>query len=116
MTDIALTAVKFASFATLPAGLRASAKLEWSEHERFTVDQLVYRLKAYVYGYQLGEEVHSYPANWIEAVKERWAPAWLLRRWPVQFTDLRFVGWHLYPEIVIQGHKPIRFVTTDRGP
>jgi len=29
-------------------------------------------------------EVH-YPRDWWEAVRERWAPAWWLTRWPVQY-------------------------------
>lgn len=31
----------------------------------------------------------SYPADWWQAVKERWFPAWALRRWPVQRVTLR---------------------------
>lgn len=27
----------------------------------------------------------KWPANWWEAVKERWAPRWCKRRWPVQY-------------------------------
>jgi len=26
-----------------------------------------------------------YPATWVQAFKERWAPAWWLRRWPVGY-------------------------------
>jgi hypothetical protein len=28
------------------------------------------------------------PANWWEAVKERWAPAWFKARWPVQYNEV----------------------------
>lgn len=27
----------------------------------------------------------SYPADWFEAVKERFAPQWVLQRWPVRY-------------------------------
>lgn len=29
------------------------------------------------------------PSDWWEAVKERWLPAWALRRWPVRYTEWR---------------------------
>jgi hypothetical protein len=29
-----------------------------------------------------------WPADWREAVKERWAPAWALKRWPVRYNTL----------------------------
>lgn len=31
-------------------------------------------------------EVATYPADWWEAVKQRWAPLWATRRWPVRMT------------------------------
>jgi len=34
-------------------------------------------------------EIHRrWPANWIEAVKDRWLPRWLKRRWPVRYEYL----------------------------
>jgi hypothetical protein len=39
----------------------------------------------------------KYPANWWEAVKERFAPAWALKRWPVRYRVWEpFV---IYPQI-----------------
>lgn len=29
-------------------------------------------------------EVIEVPTNWLEALKERWLPSWILRRWPVK--------------------------------
>jgi hypothetical protein len=30
-----------------------------------------------------------YPADWWQAVKEKWAPRWFLRRWPVRWAVAR---------------------------
>ena len=32
-----------------------------------------------------GQRIIKYPANWREAIKERWLPAWLKRKWPVKY-------------------------------
>jgi len=31
-------------------------------------------------------ERYKWPRNWKEAVKERWLPAWILKRFPVKYT------------------------------
>ncbi len=41
----------------------------------------------------------KYPADWWQAVKERFAPAWALRHWPVAYTV-----WEpsvIYPDIAL---------------
>jgi hypothetical protein len=45
----------------------------------------------------------EYPSNWKEALKERFAPAWFLRRWPVRKTRIDMEV--LYPEIAIPERK-----------
>lgn len=42
--------------------------------------------------FETGEKLH-YPADWKEAVKEKFAPRWFKRRWPVIYItyDLRQV-------------------------
>lgn len=43
------------------------------------------------------EELTQYPATWWEAVKERWFPAWLKKKCPVQYKTV----WaeHRFPEL-----------------
>jgi hypothetical protein len=44
-----------------------------------------------------------YPADWWQAVKERFAPVWLRKRWPVQHRVWEpFV---IYPEIALPREK-----------
>jgi len=37
---------------------------------------------------QRGLLQRQWPLNWKEAVKERWFPAWMKRRWPVQYAHI----------------------------
>ena len=41
----------------------------------------------------------SYPATWWDAFKERWAPAWFLRRWPASYST--FDAAAFYPAMPI---------------
>ena len=43
------------------------------------------KLRRYVL--TLGEQTVRYPADWREAVKARWAPAWFLKRHPVVYEE-----------------------------
>jgi len=38
-----------------------------------------------------------YPVDWWQAVKERWFPPWLLRRYPVRYKEV--IAVHNFPEL-----------------
>jgi hypothetical protein len=44
----------------------------------------------------------SYPADWREALKERFAPAWALRRWPVRWKVHTVEASTLFPKATIK--------------
>lgn len=46
-----------------------------------------------------------YPANWWEAVWERWAPKWAQERWPVRYTTVDVEL--LFPGLAKAGYGPI---------
>ena len=56
-----------------------------------------------VRGFLLGEKVptrpYHYPADWIQAVKERWAPLWARRRWPVRYATVDWEVSLVYPDL-----------------
>lgn len=53
-----------------------------------------------VYGESnLQEYRFQYPADWWQAVKEHFAPAWFLRRWPVLYTRHHISIDVVYPEL-----------------
>lgn len=62
---------------------------------------MVFKLNAKVAYRELPEI--RYPKNWVEAIKQRWAPEWFLKRYPVKYTvyDAKV----FYPDIVIPDHQ-----------
>lgn len=64
-------------------------------------DELVFGLTARIANKDLGS--FKYPENWWEAVKERWAPKWFLKKYPVSYTV--YTGKVFYPSIAIPDHR-----------
>lgn len=46
-----------------------------------------------------------YPTNWKESFKERWFPAWLLKKYPVKYVEINAQA--LYPKISLPDHSPV---------
>ena len=61
--------------------------------ERFD-DLVVRRLRAYLYGRELGQL--ELPADWWQDFKLRWFPKWALARWPARMRRLNVTA--LFPE------------------
>ena len=59
----------------------------------------------------LGREMESvecrWPADWWQAVKQRWFPKWALRRWPAQEEVRRLTARELYPKVELPDREPI---------
>ena len=57
--------------------------------EDWVADRIIYTLRTYILG--AGEEkvecYERWPTDWLEAFKERWAPRWALKRWPVRYAE-----------------------------
>ena len=76
--------------------------------------ELKIRVKRIVWGLEpVKRHVVSYPANWIEAVKQRFAPKWFTRRWPVKMTEVFASLEETYPEFqqAIPGKQAVMQVT-----
>ena len=73
-------------------------------------DALMVGLRQAIWGEKL--EVIRYPANWLEAVKERFAPEWVKRRRPVLYREIEVRA--LYPRISLPKESPIVHVW-DKG-
>lgn len=57
-------------------------------------------LTALVYGWKEQQpEYIAYPADWWEALKHRWAPAWALELWPIKWKVHRFTFAEWYPNV-----------------
>lgn len=68
-------------------------------HDHAT-NQLHLLMRAFIYGKDHpSKHVVRYPADWWQAVKERFAPVWFRDRYPVQFITVTASLEELYPEI-----------------
>ncbi len=64
--------------------------LDLKVHLDHMARQLVLELRSFVLG-KRAERIdieEKWPADWWQAVKDRWAPAWFLKRYPVQYKTL----------------------------
>lgn len=58
-------------------------------------------VRGYLYGEPGPVKIISYPADWVQAFKQRWFPAWAQRRWPVRLITTTINMMTLYPEFRI---------------
>ena len=73
----------------------------WDGHEwarAAHMDAYIRRASAGLVGKKRTESV-SYPATWWDAVKQRFAPVWFLKRWPAKLTTWTVDAWSLFPEL-----------------
>ena len=72
-----------------------------SVHEEVTsqTEAMVIALTRNVWAEQKPEKFFTYPDGWIEAVKERWAPGWFTKRYPVKFKSVTVTCDIIYPEL-----------------
>lgn len=83
----------------------------WEDHVTL---QLVDTLRLHVYGRNHPQKhVIRYPETWLDAVKERFAPAWLLDLWPARFVTISVSLEEAYPDFepTMGGYPPVLKVT-----
>ncbi len=58
---------------------------------------LAMTLEAHVFAEKPKRVQVSYPANWVEALKDRWLPQWLKTKYPVKLERQTMEARFLYP-------------------
>jgi hypothetical protein len=77
--------------------------------------QLAVEIRQQVYGRQLETITASYPADWWQALKDRWFPAWALKRWPVRLHTITLTITELYPKLAAPGYaESVAFAKCER--
>ena len=68
------------------------------EDVKFVADEITGMIILQVHGYVWAQSLCDYkhPENWKEALKERWFPKWLLKRFPVKYAVLDIK--EIYPD------------------
>lgn len=79
---------------------RLRRTMHWSKEDDRVTGDIIVRARLSIYGKQHPDQhITRFPADWWQALKERFAPAWFRDRWPVQFTEVRATLEELYPDI-----------------
>lgn len=74
-------------------------------------DAILLRFVATLAGEQVALYDESFPATWVDAVKQRWLPVWARKRWPVTMRHIKVDKTTHFPSIEIPQHQPRVFVT-----
>ena len=111
MAEVELENMMFAVMACITKEMAEdfaqSADAEYSMMDDWARDAITLRIKQRIFGKQVLHEVISYPANWKEAFKERWYPAWAKDKWPVMYTTKTFDVRELVPSLNRPGFKSL---------
>jgi len=97
--EIELRANQYISSVSIDRKLLDTCKVDVKDHlVSSACYAMIMSLRAEIYGKDHPEQhVVRYPENWWEAVKERFAPAWFLDKYPVRFTVISASLQELYP-------------------
>lgn len=99
MPETTLDVIELGAQAIVTDRVRDSLKYE-SQYEpslRATTINSFMRLA----GQRFPEKRFEYPSTWWDALKERWYPAWALRRWPAARTVVTWSPKVVYPLIAL---------------
>ena len=61
--------------------------VDFSMHTSFLTDNLVMRVRGFVWAEEIDVVDIRYPRDWWQAFKERWFPRWLRTRYPVEYKE-----------------------------
>ena len=108
MKLVALKAIEgFSPFAEPP-------ELEFSAYCSWSASDLMMRLVQSVWGREVERQECVWPADWWQAFKERWYPAWAKHRWPVEYRRVEIVARELYPKLQISPQMHEVVVAVDK--
>ena len=100
--EVALSLQRFAATCRIP-----QHSFRVSTSQDFDLDALVVKLQCAVWARELDKKMLRFPRDWREAIKERFAPRWVLKRWPVRYAFIDVTAYHSYPELELKGTHPI---------
>ncbi len=85
------------------------------EQVREELDYLILTIRQEIFGQRVQSITEQWPDDWWQAVKERFAPRWFRRYWPVKYHVLSVDVKALYPEICPPKHTPVMHMAILRG-
>lgn len=69
-------------------------------------DNLIIRMSQMAWGEEIETVECKWPANWIEAAKDRWLPLWAKKRWPIRMEQRTLIATAVYPKMKLRIRRP----------
>lgn len=86
MDRITLRRLDFGAYTRISNRMLRDMKMEVGHtNDDFIRDMLTARMKSSLWLRLASQVTVEYPKDWWQAFKERWAPEWAKKRWPVQY-------------------------------
>jgi len=76
----------------------AAAQLDIQSYVDYTGRGIATRFRVAIFEENVGKKLFSYPEDWKQAFKERWFPKWLLKKYPVKYTEITTEAKIWYPD------------------
>jgi hypothetical protein len=97
LTAVELEKIRFGLQTRLSKEI-ANAEVRW--YEDHLTDTIVFEVRGFVWAEKKSAKEFNYefPADWWQAFKARWFPAWAKKRWPVQMQKIHIDVKAIYPE------------------
>jgi len=97
-STVVLEKLKYAIITFVPEAMIDDIRT--SEHVSFIANDFAIQLRGFIWAEEKSaqRQVVTYPLNWWQAFKERWAPKWALKKWPVQYKRVELDVKAIYPE------------------
>ena len=91
-------------------GVKAEARLD------ILTDQIVVGVRGFVLGRTQSEVQVKFPSDWKQAIKERFAPKWILAKWPVQYSVYSMKAADIYPTFkpALPDHRVVVITTLNQ--
>jgi hypothetical protein len=67
----------------------------------YLIDALEANIRGYIWGESQKGYSFKYPTNWWQALKERWFPMWMKKKFPVLYTTQSITVDVIYPDLKI---------------
>jgi hypothetical protein len=82
------------------------SEIRINKHIGFIADVLHAQLRRSFMARKVDNAIVRYPADWWQAFKRRFFPAWALRRWPVLEHAVNVSVWNDYIGLPVKGVYP----------
>jgi len=70
--------------------------------EDYYSDAIIAQISGYIWAEQLEYHEVIYPADWLQAFKERWFNSWMLKRWPVKYKIHKINLKAVFPSLKVE--------------